>query len=179
MARSWIVPLSLITLLLLLSGCIDSDNNKWETSIEDETVKALASYPVALTEGQTGTLSVPFVGINFLDTDVKHHWDMPENVTGIIVNVSWQGSGWNIELATGTGECPHQGMKYADVTGSSGELSIEYHAADNQTLEIGQWFCHLAVQDISSHRGESMNYVFDVKLLSYEEVHCEGDVCPV
>jgi len=178
MKRSITALASIVVLFIMAAGCLDSEEGS-DVPISGETEKVLASYPVALDEGQTGSLSVPFVGLNFVDTDVKHHWDMPENITGIMVNVSWQSSGWDVELATGTGECPHSGMSKADESGTTGMISIEYNAPENQTLEIGQWFCHITVNDLTSHRGDSLNYVFEVKLLSYDEVHCEDDVCPV
>lgn len=178
MRSLYLAPVAIISLLLFSAGCFEKelDDEGHNTQIP---LKTLSSYPVALEEGQTGTLSLPFIGVNLVETDVKHHWDMPENVTGVVVNVSWMESGWDVELSTGTGDCPHSGMSMAEETGSSGQISVEYSAPGNQTLETGQWFCHIAVLDLNSHRGGSLNYVFEVALLSYEEVDCEEDVCPV
>lgn len=166
-------------LLVLASGCLDEEGSDGRPLDMGSENKNLVSIPIALDEGQTGTISIPFLGVNFLDTDVKHHWNMPTNVSGVRVNLTWQDQGWDLELATGTGECPHQGTLLASSTGSSGELSVEYFAGENETLQNIQWFAHIAVMDASSHRGDSMDFIFEVTLLTYDKEACEGDVCPV
>ncbi len=166
-------------LFILTAGCIGGGDEDGATSKgTDDLVLELISHPIALEEGQTGSLDVPFIGINFLDTDVKHHWDMPANVTGVMVNVTCSPSSWNIELSIGTGDCPHSGKAMNTTNGNSGELSVQFWTRGNNSLELGQWFCHIAPEDASSHRGQSLQYVFEVTLFSYEEIDCEGDVCP-
>ena len=86
---------------------------------------------------------------------------------------------WDIELSIGTGDCPHSGMMMNSTQGGGGELSTEYWVGKDDSLDPMQWFCHLALPDANTHRGESINYVFEVTLFSYEEIDCEGDVCPV
>jgi hypothetical protein len=171
--------LLVITFSLLLSGCIGKDEGGNEGPIDGEETGTMTSHPIGLDEGQTGDMSIPLIGVNFVDTDVKHHWDMPQNVTGVRVNVSWSGASWDVELAIGTGDCPHSGMQLNSSTGGGGQLSTEFWVHKDDSLDMTQWFCHLTLPDPGAHRGESINYVFEVTLFSYEEIDCEGDVCPV
>lgn len=176
-SASLIMALS-AALIFLTAGCLEGETDSI-TVIEEEGQLELHSEKIPLNEGNTGEAQIPLVGVNFVDTDVKHHWGMPSNISGIMVNVSWEGSGWGIELAIGTGDCPHSGRTFNTTHGTSGDLSVRYRVEGNESLEMTQWFCHLAMDDPSSHRGETFSYVFDVTLFSYQEIDCEGGVCPV
>jgi len=179
MDRFQIISLSTIVLSLVLSGCLGSGDDDGNDDTLLEVEKHLSSAVIPLDEGQTGSLDVPLVGLMFVDTDVKHHWDMPQNISGIRVNLTCSDPSWDVELAIGTGDCPHSGMAMNTTNGPSGELSIEYWVTGDDSLQTGQWFCHIASNDMTSHRGESLNYVFEATLFSYEEIDCHGDVCPV
>jgi hypothetical protein len=172
------LPILVIVTTVFFAGCIEDQGKGSGDGIDSETEKTLISAPMGLDEGQTGTMSVPYVGVNIVDLDVKHHWNMPMNISGMRVNVSWTGASWDVELSIGTGDCPHSGMLMNSTQGGSGELSMEFWTSEEDPLETSQWFCHLGLPDTSGHRGESINYVFEVTLFSFEEIDCEGDVCP-
>ncbi len=174
MNRFWV--LVAIVGFVLTAGCIEDDERETDDSGEEgELVLHILGVP--LDEGETGTMSVPLIGVNFVDTDVKHHWNMPVNITGVMVNVSWTGDPWDVELSIGIGDCPHEGTAVNSTSGSDNQLSIQYWAGGEDTLDETQWFCHLGLEDPSSHRGETIDYLFEVYLFSYDE-DC-GDACAV
>jgi len=123
--------------------------------------------PVSLTEGNTGSISIPLVGIQVLDTDEKHHWDMPPETVKVKATLTWEDTSWELDFAIGTGECPHSGTTLASAADSSGSITLEYEA-DGEALEEGQWFAHVAAPDADSHRGESVSYSIDVELFPAE-----------
>lgn len=179
MDRSLSISLALVIVTIALSGCLGSGDDYGDPDVKVQDEMQLTSAAIPLDEGQTGSLDVPLVGLRIVDTDVKHHWEMPQNISGVRVNLTCTDSSWDVELTIGTGDCPHSGIAMNTTNGPSGDLSIEYWAMGEESLQTEQWFCHIAVNDITSHRGESLNYVFEITLFSYEEIDCHGDVCPV
>ncbi len=174
MNRFWV--LVAIVGFVLTAGCIeDEERNEDDTGEEGELVLHVLGVP--LDEGEVGTMSIPLIGVNFVDTDVKHHWNMPSNVTGVMVNVSWTGDPWDVEFSIGIGDCPHSGTAVNSTSGSNDQLSIQYWVSGEDTLDETQWFCHLGLENPASHRGESIDYLFEVYLFTYDE-DC-GDACAV
>ncbi|MGA1821200.1 MAG: hypothetical protein ACMUIG_01580 [Thermoplasmatota archaeon] len=169
------IAVVIMTTLITL-GCLDGSDDAFDPA-GSEVEMQISSSKIPLDEGQTGEMSIPYIGVNFVELDVKHHFDMPENITRIMVNVSWTGADWDLVLSTGTGDCPHSGVEMNSTRGSGRFLSVEYSCDDGLSEE--QWFCHLALDDPGSHRGESISYVFDVTLYSYQEIECDDGVCPV
>lgn len=133
--------------------------------LPDELEGDLVAQSVQLDEGNTGTISIPLVGTIVTETDVKHHWTMPNGVVMVEATLTWS-SGWELEFSTGTGGCPNSGEKLASATSSSGSITITYEADEGDTLITGQWFVHISVPDVNSHRGESMDYTMEVTLYS-------------
>ena len=99
-------------------------------------------------EGNSGTLSVPLNPL--ADSDKKHHWDMPENAVRVMVILEWTEDNWDLELDTGTGECPDNGEALASATGSDGTIKVIYSAPDG-FLPTGQWFAHIAILNPDQH----------------------------
>jgi len=108
------------------------------------------------------TMSIPLVGTSFVSTDVKDHYTMPAGIKKVTVNISWDNTGWDLNLAIGTGDCPDNGtvknyknnVQYAPVT-------LDFKATGD-ALEEGQWFVHAACNDPNSHRGESVTFSYTV-----------------
>ncbi len=168
----------LVVIGIISMGCIGDKEPSGSIDNNAELPLTLQSTPVSLNEGASGSIEIPLIGANFVDTDVKHHWDMSNNVTKVMVNVTLSGPSRTIELSTGTGDCPHSGEMLASTTGSEDMLSVTFEAEANSTLQETMWFCHLALSNQGSHRGDTINYVFTVTLFSYGELECEDEVCP-
>jgi len=176
--RYYIVLAAVLVTVITTLGCIEGPDDALNPA-GGEAEMEISSSKIPLDEGQTGDMSIPYLGVNFLETDVKHHFDMPVNITRVVVNVSWTGSDWDLILSTGTGDCPHSGVELNSTQGSGKFLSVEYSTSNEEGLSTDQWFCHLALENPGSHRGESISYMFDVTLYSHQEIECDEGVCPV
>ena len=133
-----------------------------------------ADLEPAATEDFSGSAAIPLVGLNFIDTDTKDHWDMPDGMIAVVATLNWEASGWDIEFSIGTGECPDSGMIYDMDSASEGPITVEYIIGeDEEALETGQWFFHIRYDNVDQHRGDSFPYDVDIKLfdagLSVEE----------
>jgi len=108
------------------------------------------------------TMTIPLVGTAFVETDVKDHYNMPAGIMKVIVNISWDKAGWDLNLAIGTGDCPDNGaVKASQANVKSGPVALEFKA-DGEALQEGQWFVHAACNDPGSHRGESVTFSYTV-----------------
>jgi hypothetical protein len=108
------------------------------------------------------TMTIPLVGTAFVETDVKDHYTMPAGIKKVIVNISWDKSGWDLNLAIGTGDCPDNGVAKASQNNvNAGPVVLEFKA-DGEALEEGQWFVHAACNDLNSHRGETVTFSYTV-----------------
>ena len=112
-------------------------------------------------EGNSGTLQVPLVGARLVNSDQKHHWDMPSNITTVVATLTWQDTSWELEFSIGTGDCPDNGVAKASTSGSGGSLTIEY---GEEQLEEGQWFAHVRCPSPESKRGQSCEYQLEITL---------------
>jgi len=120
------------------------------------------SDQLATDGGGRMTMTVPLVGTAFVETDVKDHYTMPAGIMKVIVNISWDKSGWDLNLAIGTGDCPDNGAALASQANvNSGPVALEFKA-DGEALQEGQWFVHAACNDLNSHRGESVTFSYTV-----------------
>jgi len=113
--------------------------------------------------GNKMTLSVPMVGVVLAETDVKDHFTMPSNTAHVVVNISWDKSGWNLNLAIGTGDCPDNGQTMASQNNvQSGPVVLEFPQSCGDALSPGQWFVHAHANDATGHRGESVTFSYTV-----------------
>jgi hypothetical protein len=108
------------------------------------------------------TMSIPLVGTAFVSTDVKDHYTIPAGKKKVVVNISWDKTGWDLNLAIGTGDCPDNGaVKASQNNVQNGPVALEFKA-DGEALEDCQWFVHAACNDPGSHRGESVTFSYTV-----------------
>jgi len=122
----------------------------------------LTSNQLATDGGGRMTMSIPLVGTAFVETDVKDHYTMPAGIKKVAVNISWDRTGWDLNLAIGTGDCPDNGVvKASQANVNAGPVVLEFKA-DNDALEGGQWFVHAACNDPGSHRGSSVTFTYTV-----------------
>jgi hypothetical protein len=129
-----------------------------ETGGENSTL----SENLATDGGGHMTMSIPLVGTSFVSTDVKDHYAMPPGIKKVTVNISWDMTGWDLDLAIGTGDCPDNGVVKASKNNvAGGPVTIEFKATGD-ALEEGQWFVHAACNDPNSHRGESVTFAYTV-----------------
>ena len=111
-------------------------------------------------------MSIPLVGTSFVSTDVKDHYTMPAGKKKVTVNISWDKTGWDLNLAIGTGDCPDNGVVKASQSNvNAGPVVLEFKA-DGDALEACQWFVHAACNDPNSHRGESVTFTYTVTVKS-------------
>jgi|GEM_PF-2606047 len=134
-----------------------NSNNKKNDTEQNSTGTELQTD-----NGGKMTLSIPFVGVNFLETAVKDHYNMPAGMKRIVVNINWDKTGWNLEISIGSGECPDSGTELASKTATTSPITIEYTSEDGEPLPEGQWFIHAKANDASSHRGESVTISYTI-----------------
>ena len=113
-------------------------------------------------EGNQGSVDVPYVGINFVDTDTKHHWDMTGEELVVIAVLNWDDQSFNLQFDIGTGECPHSGETKVADSGSSGQLMLRYD--DELGLDEMQWFAHVKCLNPEENRGSSCCYTMQIVL---------------
>ncbi len=113
-------------------------------------------------ESNQGSIEIPYVGINFVETDTKHHWQMPTNQTIIIAVLNWGDPSFNMQFDIGTGECPHSGETKATESGATGQLVVRFD--DEVGLDETQWFAHVKCLSLDEHRGSSCEYTMQIML---------------
>jgi hypothetical protein len=127
-------------------------------------------------EGNQGTIEIPYLGINVIDTDTKHHWQMPTNQTIVIAVLNWNNPAFNMQFDIGTGTCPHSGETMATESGNTGQLVVRY-----DDLELGldetQWFAHTKTINIDELRGETCEYTLQIML--FDCSMCADNFIPV
>jgi hypothetical protein len=129
---------------------------------QTQATNSTCSEELATDGGGRMIMSIPLVGTSFVSTDVKDHCTMPAGIKKVTVNISWDKTGWDLNLAIGTGDCPDNGavknsknnVQYAPVT-------LEFKATGD-ALDEGQWFVIAACNDPNSHRGESVTFSYTV-----------------
>jgi Bacterial Ig domain len=87
--------------------------------------------------GNSGTMTIK----SGMDNHLKYHWNMPDSVKQVIAVLFWKDKSFKMELAVGTGTCPHSGTKAMDVKGDTSPLPLVF--GDGKTnLTVCQWFAH-------------------------------------
>jgi len=157
----------IIILILLVSTAVGynvivGDSSEGETSEEgdgsNDTAcehKGADGTPVDCNEGNSGSIQIPFIGIQSMETDEKHHWDMEAENKKVVARLEWTDTSWEFEFSIGTGECPDSGVEKESGSGDNGTIIISYAEED---LAEGQWFAHIRALDKESHRGEECKY---------------------
>ena len=160
----------LITVILMVSTAVGykvivSDDSEGETSGKGNGNNTACEHMGAgginmdCNEGNSGTIQIPFVGIQFLDTDQKHHWDMEADNKKVVARLEWTDTSWEFEFSIGTGECPDSGEAKKAGSGNNGTIIISFTEED---LAEGQWFAHIRSLDKENHRGENCDYSFTI-----------------
>lgn len=131
---------------------------------QTENSSATCSEELDTDAGGQMTMSIPLVGTMLVSTDVKDHYTMPSGVKKLVVNISWDMSGWDLSLAIGTGDCPDNGKVLASKSNvPSGPVVLEV-LSTKDPLEEGQWFVHAACNDPNSHRGGTVTFSYTVSI---------------
>ncbi|MBN1945592.1 MAG: hypothetical protein JW797_07935 [Bradymonadales bacterium] len=82
-----------------------------------------------------------------VDFHRRLHFTMPSGITRVMAVIQWDRPEWDLELAIGTGICPHQGVRYAYDEAFGGQLIVTHTAEELSLSEYPQgetWFLHLA-----------------------------------
>ncbi len=119
-------------------------------SVTSDEVPALiynGGEPVTFIDGDSGKVTVPASG--YIDQHLKFHWDMPDNVKGIIAGLCWDKTGFELELAVGLGACPDHGTTVDRKAEPQSPVAI---IIDQQTgtLKAAQWFAHVQLVNPTS-----------------------------
>ena len=168
-ARLIIIGLLIITILLVSTAVgynvIVSDESESQMKSVDEgdgsnetacDHMGADGINIDCKEGNSGTIQVPYIGLQFLDTDQKHHWDMEADTKKVVARLEWSDPSWELEFSIGTGECPDSGQAKESGSGDNGTIILKY--SDEEGLAEGQWFAHIRGLDKESHRGEECKY---------------------
>lgn len=146
-------------------GALDAATTNKSGTGTGTDVELPAGLEPSATEDFSGSAAIPLVGLNFIDTDTKDHWDMPEGMVAVVATLSWESSGWDIEFSIGTGECPDSGMIYDMDSASAGPVTVVYVInEDEDVLATGQWFFHIRYDNVDQHRGDAFSYDVDIGL---------------
>jgi len=128
------------------------------TSEEIPVVVLNNGEAVAFTEGETQTMTI----VANTDTDVKVHWTMPAGVKKVIGVLFWKNAEFKLEIAIGTGNCPHSGETAASNTSDTSPVVTEFGGTTN--LASVMWFSHAKVMN-TGLEGKSTELTFKAFLL--------------
>jgi hypothetical protein len=88
----------------------------------------------------------------------RYHWDMTAGVKQVLGLLTWTGGGdgFELELALGTGSCPHSGRQLAHAQSARSPLTVLFRPSSGE-LPAGQWFAHVraARPDAADRRSAS------------------------
>jgi hypothetical protein len=129
----------------------------------------LVEEEITLEEGNSGTITIPWVGVNFRNTDEKHHWDMPSGVLKVVATLTWYEEGWELDFSIGVGDCPHHGERKNGSVEDDGEIVVEYTDPGGEPLEEGEWFAHISTVNKNEKRGESCDYIIKIVVYRLEK----------
>lgn len=135
-------------------------------STSNSSCVSCANDPIATDGGNRMTMTIPMVGIVVSETDVKDHFTMPSNTAMVVVNISWDKTGWNLDLAIGMGDCPDNGQTMAEAKNvQRGPVVLEFPKSCGDALSPGQWFIHAHANDATGHRGETVTFAYTVMVM--------------
>ena len=154
-------------MILIVSAVLgfsrDGSESKSEGVLEDEEEEVSNEDGLDITcdEGNSGSLQIPMVGINVIESHEKHHWNMPEEKKMINATLSWTDTSWELKFSIGIGDCPDNGEVMTSETSKSGTIELFF---EGDSLSEEQWFAHVETTDPQNHRGESCAYEFEITL---------------
>ena len=132
------------------------------TSDEIPVVVLNNGEEVTFTEGSEQTVTIDPA----LDNHVKVHWTMPAGVKTLIGVVFWDNREFKMELAMGTGNCPHSGQQACSISGESSPLMTAYpEGVATGTLGETLWFVHAGATNEADLAGKTCKFTFKAFLL--------------
>lgn len=111
--------------------------------------------------GNSGTMTVQ---PQPADNHLKYHWNMPDSVKQVITVLSWKDPKFKMELAIGTGTCPHSGQQAASSKGDATPIMTTF-GDGKSALSTCQWFAHGGATNETEVVGQSCNLSFETYLL--------------
>jgi hypothetical protein len=89
----------------------------------------------------------------------RYHFDMTAGVKQVLGLLTWSGGGegFELELAMGTGTCPHSGRQLAHTQSAHSPLVVRYRPTSGELQAGQQWFAHVraAKPDAADRRSAS------------------------
>lgn len=110
--------------------------------------------------GNSGTMTIT----SGMDNHLKYHWNMPDSVKQVIAVLFWKEQGFKMELAVGTGTCPHSGTKAMDTKGNDSPIHLVF-GDGKANLTICQWFAHAGATNEADMLDKSTEMRIEVYLL--------------
>ncbi|MEW5760675.1 MAG: hypothetical protein AB1779_07900 [Candidatus Thermoplasmatota archaeon] len=154
----FIIGVILIISTVALASVISVRSPSKKNSFPLQTNNTLIEEYLTTENGNKGEIKSPWLNpFGYKEVGTKDHFDMPSNVSKLIVSVKWDDNTWEFEVKIGTGECPHKGQTMNESRSSTGIVTIECKA-ENGSLQEGQWFIHVEVMNDREHRGETISF---------------------
>ena len=140
-----------------------SSANETQAGLENECTDVCSNEgeKVQCKEGNSGTMQIPIVGVQFTETDEKHHWDMGPGIGKVVTKLLWTDTSWEFEFSIGTRECPDKGEEKASGRGNNGTIVLEYK---EEYLPEEEWFAHIRCIAPENHRGGNCDYTIEVTI---------------
>lgn len=149
----------------------ESNGGEKSTSNANETLVELGEHGsdectnegerITCNEGDSGTMQIPLIGVQFTETDEKHHWDMEEGIGKVVAKLQWSDTSWEFEFSIGTGECPDKGVEKMSESGNNGTIVLTYK---EENLPQEEWFAHIRCISPENHRGGNCDYTIEVTI---------------
>ncbi|MEM3341176.1 MAG: hypothetical protein QW728_00630 [Thermoplasmata archaeon] len=137
----------------------EEDRISSDTISQGQNQSSSNAPPVSIKTDAGGKVTLgPYTRIQLLISEVetKDHFTMPAGMKKVEVTITWTGSGWDLELLIGTGECADSGEVMASGKGNAGNITVSYEAEGNDTLQEGQWFIIVRCSNMNEHIRESL-----------------------
>ena len=110
--------------------------------------------------GGAGTIAVPSDWTPSVDIHSRQPWELPAGATRIRATVEWTDSSWGeVEVAIGTGICPHRGVEVARGRSAEGRVVVEHVIESPDPNAPPSWFVHVSV-DAAAERKKGSTFAY-------------------
>lgn len=98
------------------------------------------------------------------ETHSRHAFALPQNARGVSVVLKWSDLSWkDVELAIGTGICPHRGTQLASAASRDGKAVVKFEDPELATKYNLPWFFHVNIDNALPEKyGQLFEYGFEI-----------------
>ena len=143
---------------------VTADSLENTTEVNLDGVVVLQGQVVAFDDGDgSGMFFIPEDYTPGMEVHHKYHWTMPAGITEIMAVAQWEEPGWALEVATGSGTCPHSGVSYGGDEAEGHQVVYHHEAADLSADNYPEetHFVHVgeaSTMDLTQRTGEGTNF---------------------